>query len=364
MEITVLEDQRIGSMLPDGEAPFDPPFFLKCVEAANLPAIELMAKAGKPIGDVPGAVVTAVRSGNARVLDLILSAGGCAGEVDDSGSPALVVAASHMREDLLTLLLSAGADPEASDPRGRTALIVASGVGLRSGVSALLKAKAAPDAADASGRTALMQAAVADHTEAAEALLRGRADASLKDLEGRTAFDLAMKGGHASVAKLLKSWESGTVQAREEAAAQSRKRGSRAAPRGRWLPESARLGIGVAVLAIALVGVLAMGLGRGMFLPKLPADLNPPALEASTRSLQFGVEAVEAFIRAHGVPPATLKDVFLQGRGVTFLYEPFPDGHYVLQVPVEKGELVHDSSKGPALVSFTASAPSRKGGAS
>jgi hypothetical protein len=362
METTVLDRPQAPTTEAAGEAHADRLFFLKCVEGANLSILEHLCEAGSTMGSSPGAVIAAVRSGDIRVLDLILRSGGHADEKDSAGCPALVLAVRSLRMDLLTRLLTAGSSPDARDSEGQTALLVASCLGMHRGISALLEAKANPNATDVSGRTALMTAAAADQAEAAEALLNGGADAHLRDREGRTAFMLALMGGHATAAKVLRIGEPGSPRA----PIASPPRTPAMKPRGtsRQMQERAPRGPSGAprsgLFRIVFDWACRLGLRRGTS-PATP--FKAPALSpraTSMRSLQSGVRAIDACIRKNGISPASLQDVALGVPERLFSYKPFPNGHYVLRIAAGSEGLVHDSSKGPALVSFTIPNASRK----
>src|SRR5215471_5361244 len=148
----------------------------------------------KPVSLIAGllALASAVNAADLRVLEAVKS-----GNVDsvralvqqhaDINAPGadgltplhLAVQAADAR--ITQLLLSAGANANASLPEGETVLMTASRTGKADAIKALLSHGANPNAKESTlGETALMWAAAENHPEAVTALIEGGADVNAR----------------------------------------------------------------------------------------------------------------------------------------------------------------------------------------
>jgi hypothetical protein len=102
-------------------------------------------------------------------------------------------------------LLREGADADARDETGRPALVLAAGSGRADAVRALLRAGARPDDAGRDGWTALHQAAETGDAASVRALLDAGAAPDVPSRTRGTALDVAERGGRADVAAALRA---------------------------------------------------------------------------------------------------------------------------------------------------------------
>ncbi|CAE7526635.1 ANKRD50 [Symbiodinium natans] len=157
-----------------------------------------MREAAQPDADdqtgVP-ALQLAAATDDLEALKELLDKGQDKDAKDAGGHTALMVAARHGRVECLTELLQRDADKEARDEEGRTALMLAAAKGQRDCLEALLQAGADKEAHDEEGRTALMLAAAEGQRDCLEALLQAGADKEGRDEEGNTALMLAAAEG-------------------------------------------------------------------------------------------------------------------------------------------------------------------------
>ncbi len=100
----------------------------------------------------------AVRTGDAKLVDLLLSRGADVNAHRSDSATPLLEAAAHNRDDMARLLLERGAAVDAADDEGRTALIEAAMRGNLPMARLLLDRGADPKHSDSHGKTALTYA--------------------------------------------------------------------------------------------------------------------------------------------------------------------------------------------------------------
>ena len=186
-------------------------------------------------GSESEALVTAIRTGNKEIVDILLRAGapvnpsetklwpplsdaaftkhfdimklliesGAKVDAPDHRGSTLLVSTGFFDPTVTTILLEAGADPNAADREGQTALMRASDRGLKQTVKILIDHHADINQKDVAGRTALMHAAAGHFSDAIPLLLENGADASARDYEGKSALDLADKSNNLGAFTML-----------------------------------------------------------------------------------------------------------------------------------------------------------------
>lgn len=145
----------------------------------------------------------AVRAGRLDVARLFLEAGVDPNTGDCDGQTPLHVAARNGALNLARLLLDHGASVDASGLYGETALHVTSQTGRPELVRLLLDAGAPPSPRDEFGTTPLHRAVAAGHDRVARLLIRRGADVNAPDVNGTTPLHLAARTGSADLLDAL-----------------------------------------------------------------------------------------------------------------------------------------------------------------
>lgn len=154
-------------------------------------------------------LVNAVVEGKVEEVRRALKDGADANCRDDSGSPAVIIAASRQDAEVVKALLAGGADPNViyHNPkeglRQSPAVNFAAANGALDVLNALLSAGANVHARDATGLTPLMAAAFMGHEEIVKALVERGARLEDKDDNGYTALMFAANAGRVGATKAL-----------------------------------------------------------------------------------------------------------------------------------------------------------------
>lgn len=175
----------------------------------DLQTIETLLARGSSAGEANdlgvSALMMAVERGRADIIRCLLSHGAAVDATDKEGRTALdrrfagVLIADQLKESLrepreslevAKELLASGADPNHGDPSGLTPLAIATIAGRADLVELLLEHRADPNKTDGLGVTPLMQAALHGREDAAEWLLLQGADVNARTPGGQTALDL------------------------------------------------------------------------------------------------------------------------------------------------------------------------------
>lgn len=124
---------------------------------------------------------------------------------DESGSPALLIAAKKGFINVLRVFLERGTlEIMATDPDGHTALHACSRLGLVDPIQSLLRRKADPTFQDSKGRTALHYAALYGQTDVVKILLSATGvEVAIRDNMGATCLRAAFQSTHIEVVHLL-----------------------------------------------------------------------------------------------------------------------------------------------------------------
>ena len=154
-------------------------------------------------------LINTVLAGKVDKVQQALKDGADANCTDDSGSPAIIIAASRHEKEIVKALLSGGADPNVtydSPERGyrkTPAINFPAANGDLNILSILLSAGADVNARDATGVTPLMSAAFMGHEEIIKALIERGAKIEEKDANGYTALMFAANSGQVGATKTL-----------------------------------------------------------------------------------------------------------------------------------------------------------------
>ncbi|HXJ87109.1 MAG TPA: ankyrin repeat domain-containing protein [Candidatus Binatia bacterium] len=186
-------------------------------------------------GSESEALVTAIRTGNKELVEILIAAGapvnpsetklwpplsdaaftkhfdimklliasGAKVDAPDHRGSTLLVSTGFFDPNVTTILLEAGADLNAADREGQTALMKASDRGLKQTVKILIDHHADINQKDVMGRTALMHAAAGRYSTAIPLLLENGADPNARDYEGNSALDLADKSNNLGAIAML-----------------------------------------------------------------------------------------------------------------------------------------------------------------
>ena len=157
----------------------------------------LLVQGADPNAQTPDgstALLWAAHREDLTIAELLLRAGGRAGDANRYGATALLEAATTGNAPMLALLLDAGADANTAMPEGETPLMRAARAGRADAVTLLLSHGAVVDVRETwRGQTALMWATVEGNTEAAGALLAGGADVHARSTGGFTPLLFAVR---------------------------------------------------------------------------------------------------------------------------------------------------------------------------
>lgn len=145
----------------------------------------------------------AVQKGQLDVARLLLKAGVDPNASDCDGQTPLHDAVRNGSLELVRLLLDHGAAVDATGLYGETALHVAAQTGRQELVGLLLDAGAPPGPADEFGSTPLHRAVAGDHESVAHLLLHRGAAVNTPDVNGTTALHLAARTGRADLLDAL-----------------------------------------------------------------------------------------------------------------------------------------------------------------
>lgn len=160
----------------------------------NSEVVTLLAKAGADLEavDIWNRNALALAVDNLQVAEALVEAGADVNNVLVSGRPALVWALESGNAGLVDGLLAAGAKVDARDVQGRSAFMVAVEQRDETMARKLVEKGADVNARDDWGRSALMGAAWRGDLDAVKLLVEeGKADVTQEDVFGRTATDYA-----------------------------------------------------------------------------------------------------------------------------------------------------------------------------
>jgi ankyrin repeat protein len=167
---------------------------ITAIRSGNKEIVEILIRAGAPLN--PDSTVLwpplsdAAFAKQFEIMKLLLQSGAKADALDHRGAT-LLVSTGYFDPNVATILLEGGADVNARDREGATALMRASGYGLKQCVKILIDHHADVNLKDNRGRTALMHAAGGRRSDAIPLLLENGADANARDKEGKSALDIA-----------------------------------------------------------------------------------------------------------------------------------------------------------------------------
>lgn len=150
-------------------------------------------------------LMQAVKDGNVRIVQTLLSDNSTVNARDENGWTALNWAATKGHTQVVKLLIEKGADVDAKDSgNGQTPLWKASHEGHTAIVKLLLENGADVNKRNASGETALWTASWKGHTDVVRLLLERGANANLTQTEtGITPLWIASQEGYLDIVKLL-----------------------------------------------------------------------------------------------------------------------------------------------------------------
>jgi ankyrin repeat protein len=152
-------------------------------------------------------VVEAALYGKVATIETALKQGYNSDERDPENRTALMYAAFNGQAEIVKKLIAAGADVNLQDNTGTSALMfAASAPGGTETVQLLLDAGAKINMIDSNEHfTALMWAAAEGQAENVKLLLKHKADTTLTDTDGDTAESFAAQKGHTEVVKILQA---------------------------------------------------------------------------------------------------------------------------------------------------------------
>jgi ankyrin repeat protein len=156
----------------------------------------------------PGALLTAARSGNLKMMKYLIESGSEPDEKDSMTSETPLMKASyHNHIKSVMYLIEKGADVKAVDSRGNTPLLHAAWSGHTAIVKYLLEHGAEVNERNRLNWNALMQACSENHLETAELLLKAGSPLNEIDREkGATALTIAESTGSTRLIELLLSY--------------------------------------------------------------------------------------------------------------------------------------------------------------
>ena len=172
---------------------------ITAIRSGNRDIVEILLQAGAPVNPSETKLwpplSDAAFTKHFDIMKLLLQSGAKVDAPDHRGVP-LLVSTGFFDPMVTTILLEAGADPNAADREGETALMKASAKGLKETVKILIDHHADVNQKDNRGRSALMQAAASRFSGAIPLLLENGADPTARDSEGQSALDLADKSNN------------------------------------------------------------------------------------------------------------------------------------------------------------------------
>jgi hypothetical protein len=148
----------------------------------------------------------AALNGDVAGIRAALAGGTKAGQADEAGRTALMLASFNGHTEIARLLLQAGAPIDARDKTKRTALMYGSTAANLELVGLLLKKKAKVNLKDGQESwTPLMFAAAEGQTGVISLLLKAGADPHAKDVDGEDAALFARSKGHLETATIIEA---------------------------------------------------------------------------------------------------------------------------------------------------------------
>jgi ankyrin repeat protein len=171
---------------------------------AGLLSLPLLAGAALAAETGTSALIAAASHNDVATAERLLQAGADVNAANEFGATALYAAAAHADPAMAERLLAAGADANAPLLSGETPLMEAARRGNLATVRALLARKANPNAQEGNGGQTALMWAVAEHQAAVvdELVPRG-ADIGLRSKAGSTALTFAAQQGDADCIRIL-----------------------------------------------------------------------------------------------------------------------------------------------------------------
>ncbi|EPS42694.1 hypothetical protein H072_3329 [Dactylellina haptotyla CBS 200.50] len=148
-------------------------------------------------------LIYAARSGNTRLVKLLIQRGADISVKDRQGQDALWHAGDRGKDTVMELLLDAGARIDAREKNRGTVLSHLAKLGKRESVKLLIDRGAEIDCKDILQRTPLSYAAKHGHESVVRLLLDWGAEIDYKDIKQRSPLSLAAECGNESVVQLL-----------------------------------------------------------------------------------------------------------------------------------------------------------------
>ena len=148
-------------------------------------------------------LLDAIKSGDAKTVELLLKNGADPNKADKEGRTVLMVAANYGYEKITQLSLNKDADPNKADNNGFTALYFAAQNGHLNVVKYLVKKGANVNKANNKGFTPLYIAAQYGLLNVIECLVKKGADVNKADKDGDTPLMLAADKGYKKIVELL-----------------------------------------------------------------------------------------------------------------------------------------------------------------
>ncbi|OFZ18359.1 MAG: hypothetical protein A2X94_12475 [Bdellovibrionales bacterium GWB1_55_8] len=148
-------------------------------------------------------LVAATRAGSEDIVELLAGSGCDVNDGDESGTTALIAAASKGLMRSLAVLLFFEAKPDLQDKEGRTALMCAARAGEREAILTLLSYGASGAIHDQNGMTALHHSVVEGHRNSTRSLIAASKHLNDLDREGNSALHFAAKKGDSVIVEVL-----------------------------------------------------------------------------------------------------------------------------------------------------------------
>ena len=151
------------------------------------------------------ALMSAVKSNDAKAAARLISQGADVNELDANGDPPLIQAAYLGHTEIVELLLKAGADVTVVDPGMKaTALHAAAYAGRTEPARLLIQHGIDVDAQGPyNGYSALHDAIWQNNVETAAVIIEAGADLTLRNHEGQTPLEMAKARGRKQIVALL-----------------------------------------------------------------------------------------------------------------------------------------------------------------
>jgi len=153
------------------------------------------------------ALMSAVKSNDAKAVARLISQGADVNELDANGDPPLIQAAYLGHTEIVELLLKAGADVTVVDPGMKATALHAAAYAGRTEAARLLVQYgiAINQQGPYNGYTALHDAIWQNNIEVARILIEAGADLAVRSQQGQTALEMARTRGRREIAALIEN---------------------------------------------------------------------------------------------------------------------------------------------------------------